>query len=195
MSACAARWLGLALLCAASAASAQELRMETSGESSAITISASADMRVQLATAWSVVTDYDHLAEFIPGMRSSRVVQRNGDQLLVEQTGVLGFLIFEQAITVKLAVTEWPPQRIVAHAVGGNLKEMEGSYTLETLPGGAVRLSYSARLRPDFPVPPVVGTLVVRHLVARQFSAMVNEIVRRDTLARAVPQGQPDATR
>lgn len=184
MSTHAARWAGLALLCAASATPAQELRIESAGESSAITVGASAEMRVQLATAWSVVTDYDHLAEFIPGMRSSRVVQRNGDQLLVEQTGGLDFLIFQQAIAVKLAVTEWPPHRIVAHAVGGNLKEMEGSYTLETLPGGTVRLSYSARLRPDFPIPPVVGTLVVRHLIARQFSAMVNEIVRRDALAR-----------
>lgn len=195
MSAYAARWASLSLLCACSAPLAQELHIASSDESSAITVSASADMRVQLATAWSVLTDYDHLAEFIPGMRSSRVVQRNGDQLLLEQTGVLGFLIFQQPIAVKLAVTEWPPQRIVAHAVGGNLKEMEGSYTLETLPNGAVRLSYSARLLPDFPVPPVVGPLVVRHLVARQFSAMVNEIVRRDTLARAAPQAQPNSTR
>lgn len=195
MSAYAARWASLAVLCACSAALAQELRVETSGESSAITVSASADMRVQLAMAWSVLTDYDHLAEFIPGMHSSRVVQRNGDQLLVEQTGVLGFLIFQQPIAVTLAVTEWPPQRIDAHAVGGNLKEMEGSYTLETLQSGAVRLSYRARLLPDFPVPPVVGTLVVRHVLARQFSAMVNEIARRDALARAVPPAQSNTTR
>lgn len=175
------------LLCACSAAWAQDLRIETADQGGAITVSASADMRVQLATAWDVISDYDHLAEFIPDMRSSRVVQRDGDQVLVEQTGVLGFLFFQQAVEIRLAVTEWPPQRIVAHAVGGNLKEMTGSYTLETLPGGAIRLSYTARLRPDFAVPPLVGTLVVRDALARQFTAMVNEIVRRDTLARAVP--------
>ncbi|MOA50317.1 hypothetical protein D3C78_1733200 [compost metagenome] len=110
----------------------------------------------------------------------------------MEQTGQLGFLFFQQPVEIRLAVTEWPPQRIVAHAVGGNLKEMTGSYTLETLPGGAIRLSYTARLRPDFAVPPLVGTLVVRDALARQFTAMVNEIVRRDTLARAVP---PEAVR
>lgn len=189
------RALWILLLCACGAAPAQELDIETSGSNGAITVSASADMRVQLATAWSVISDYDHLAEFIPDMRSSRVVQRSGAQLLVEQTGVLGFLFFQQPVEVRLAVTEWPLQRITAHAVGGNLKEMEGSYTLETLPGGAVRLSYSARLRPDFPVPPVVGTLVVRDALARQFTAMVNEILRRDALARAAPQAQPEATR
>ena len=180
------RWTMAVLFCACRAAGAQELSIETPDSSGAITVSASADMRVQPATAWSVISDYDHLADFLPNMRSSRVVQRNGDQLVLEQTGVFGFLFFQQPIRVRLAVTELPPRRIVAHAVGGNLKQMDGSYTLETLPDGRVRLSYAGRLVPDFAIPPVVGKLVVRKILARQFSAMVDEILRRE--ARAAPQ-------
>ncbi|WP_120967474.1 SRPBCC family protein [Comamonas sp. lk] len=185
MSACAllVRWVIAGLLWICSASWAQELNIETSGQNGVITVNASATMRVQLSTAWSVISDYDHLAEFIPYMSSSRVVQRNGEQLLVEQTGALAFLFFQQSIEVRLAVTEVPPLRITARAVGGNLKEMSGSYTLEALPSGEVRLSYSASLRPDFAVPPVVGTLVVRNVLARQFTAMVDEIVRRDAKA------------
>lgn len=181
------------LLCLCQASSAQELSIETAKQNGAITVSASATMRVELETAWSVISDYDHLAEFIPSMHSSRVVQRNGGQLLVEQTGALVFLFFSQPVEVRLAVTEWPQQRIAARAVGGNLKEMEGSYTLEALPGGEVRLAYTARLLPDFPVPPVIGTLVVRNVLASQFTAMVNEIMRRDSLARVVPQAAPSS--
>ncbi|MEX8193580.1 SRPBCC family protein [Comamonas guangdongensis] len=177
------------LLWVCHAAWTQELSIETSDSSGVIMVSASADMRVQPATAWSVISDYDHLADFLPNMRSSRVVQRNGNQLVLEQTGVFGFLFFQQPIQVRLAVTESPPRRIVAHAVGGNLKQMDGSYTLETLPDGKVRLSYAGRLLPDFTIPPLVGKLVVRKILARQFVALVGEILRRE--ARAAPQTPP----
>jgi hypothetical protein len=43
---------------------------------------------------------------------------------------------------------------------------------------------------PEFAVPPVVGKLVVRNVLARQFSAVVKEIVRRDAAAaNALPPG------
>jgi hypothetical protein len=57
---------------------------------------------------------------------------------------------------------------------------MEGRYTVTVMPEGMVRLSYSGRLVPDFAVPPVIGRMVVRNVLADQFSAMVEEIVRRD---------------
>ena len=42
-----------------------------------------------------------------------------------------------------------------------------------------MRLRYTGSLTPDFSVPPLIGTLAVRRNVERQFSAMVDEIVRR----------------
>lgn len=169
-------------------ATAQRISIETSGQGDLVTVTASAEMQVDPRTVWSVISDYDHLAEFIPDLRSSRVVQRDGDRLIVEQTGKFAFLFFQQPVEVKLAVVESPPRRIVARAVGGNLREMEGRYELENLPTGAVRLSYSGRLVPEFPVPPIIGRMVVRRVLAKQFSAMVKEILRRDTLARGAPQ-------
>ena len=177
-------------LCAPVAATAQQVSIETSGQGDLVTVTATAEMQVDPRTVWNVISDYDHLAEFIPNMRSSRVVQRDGDRLLVEQTGEFGFLFFQQPVEVKLAVVESPARRIVAHAVGGNLREMEGRYELENLPTGAVRLSYSGRLVPEFPVPPIIGRMVVRRVLAKQFTAMVNEILRRDAFARGARQPQ-----
>jgi hypothetical protein len=48
------------------------------------------------------------------------------------------------------------------------------------MPAGTVRLTYSGRLVPDFAIPPIIGKIVVRKVLANQFSAMVKEIVRRD---------------
>ncbi|MGC2519351.1 MAG: SRPBCC family protein [Burkholderiales bacterium] len=174
-------------LCAPAAAPAQQISIETSGHGDLVTVTASAELRVDARTAWNVISDYDHLAEFIPDMRSSRVVLRNGDGLIVEQKGEFGFLFFRQPVEVKLAVVEYPPQRIVARAVGGNLREMEGRYELENLPSG-VRLSYFGRLVPEFSLPPIIGRMVVRSVLAKQFTAMVKEILRRDALAPGAPQ-------
>jgi hypothetical protein len=51
-----------------------------------------------------------------------------------------------------------------------------------------VRLSYAGRVEPEFPLPPVVGKAVMRRVMARQFSALVKEIVRRDAAASGVPE-------
>jgi carbon monoxide dehydrogenase subunit G len=178
--------LSMLLLCAlADGAAAQPVvRVTTAGQGGTITVAASAEMAVEAGTAWNVITDYDHLAEFIPDMQSSRVIRHDGDQLLVEQRGSLGFLFFQQPIEVTLSVIEAPQRGIEAHAVSGNMAEMDGRYGLETLPSGLVRLSYSGRLVPDFPVPPVVGRIAVRSVLERQFNALVAEIVRRDTAVR-----------
>jgi carbon monoxide dehydrogenase subunit G len=177
-------------LCAHLVAMAQEppVTIETGGEGALITVTASVDLQVDARTVWETITDYDHLAEHIPDMRRSRVLQRDGDRLLVEQTGEIRFLLFHQAIEVRMEVVESPQRRVVARAVGGNVKEMEGRYAVEPLPAGAVRLSYSGRLVPAFAVPPVLGTLVLRNVLAYQFRALAQEIVRRDALARGARQ-------
>jgi carbon monoxide dehydrogenase subunit G len=169
---------------AQSAVAAGQIRFETDHEGELITITASADMEIEARTVWAVISDYDNLAEFIPHMRSSRVLRRDGDQVLIEQTGEFGFLFFRQPVEVRLSVAESPPRRIVAHAVGGNLQSLEGRYAIESLPGGEVRLNYSGRLVPGFDVPRFVSRMAVRSTMARQFQALVQEIVRRDLSAR-----------
>ena len=181
-------WVVAWVMCVSMAATAQAIHIETAGQGELVTITASAELRVDAGTVWSVISDYDHLAEFIPDLRRSRVVERDGNRLLVEQTGAFGFLFFQQQVEIKLEVLESPPGRIVARAVGGNFKEMEGRYELENLPTGAVRLSYFGRLVPDFSVPDIIGRMVVRRVLAKQFTAMVNEILRRDALTLKLRQ-------
>ena len=155
------------LLAALPAAWAQRVDVDSNGQGEAITIQASADVQADPRTVWDVITDYDHLARFIPFMRSSRVVQRDADRLIVEQAGELGIVFFKQSVEVRLAVVETAPKRVVARAIGGNIKEMEGLYTVEQLPSGYTRLSYSGRVLPDFAVPPVIGRIALRSVMER----------------------------
>jgi len=170
-----------------SAAAAHEIAIEIVREGEFVSVRASAELKVNPRIAWEVLTDYDHLAEFIPDLRSSRVVRRTSDGVLVEQKGEFSFLFFRQPIEVTMAVSEQPPRRIVARAVAGNLKDMEGSYELQTSEAG-VRLAYSGRFVPGFFLPPLIGMPIVRRSLERRFRAMVEEIERRDALARIKPK-------
>lgn len=165
-------------------AMAQQVDITAAHRGELITVTASAELQADPHTVWAVISDYDHLAEFIPFMSRSKVVKREGDRLQVDMAGEVVFLIFRQPVDARLEVVETPPRRIVARAVSGNLRSMEGRYAVEPLPSGLVRLSYAGSLTPAFPVPPVLGAVFVRMVVTRQFSAMVAEIVRRDTVAR-----------
>lgn len=164
----------------ASASADQLFDVASDATGEGITIRASADMQADPRTVLDVITDYDHLARFIPHMRISRVVQRDAQQVIVEQAGELSFLFFRQPVVVTLSVVESEPGRVLARAIGGNLKEMEGFYRVERLPSGYTRLSYRGRVVPGFPVPPVIGKIAMRSVMERQFDAMVSEILVRE---------------
>ena len=169
----------------AAAADAIEARIERQGEY--IKVNASVLMRVDARIAWEVLSDYDHLARFIPDMKISRVVSRDGNRVLVEQKGEFGFFFYRQPVDVMLEVVEDPRRRIDARRISGNIRDLQTRYDLEASDAG-VKLDYTGRFIPEFSVPPLFGLPMVRRIVERRFRAMVEEIVRRDALARSRPK-------
>jgi ribosome-associated toxin RatA of RatAB toxin-antitoxin module len=170
---------------ARAAAGAIEARIERQGEY--ITVNASVLMQVDARIAWEVLSDYDHLSRFIPDMKISRVVSRDGNRVLVEQKGDFGFFFYRQPVDVMLEVVEDPRRRIDARRISGNIRDLETHYDLKASDAG-VRLDYAGRFIPEFSVPPLFGMPMVRRIVERRFRAMVEEIVRRDALARSRPK-------
>ncbi len=165
-------------------AGAQEFDIAIERRGEYITVNASVRMQVDARAAWEVLTDYDHLAQFIPDMKSSRVVSRSGDRVLVEQKGEFGFFFYSQPVDVMLEVLEQAPHRIDARRIAGNIRELETRYELQTSDAG-LRFDYTGRFIPAFSLPPLIGMPIVRRIVERRFRAMVDEIVRRDALARS----------
>jgi ribosome-associated toxin RatA of RatAB toxin-antitoxin module len=169
------------------AALAQEINIRAEREGSFVTVSAWVVMRADQRIAWAVLSDYDHLAKFIPDMKTSRVLSRDGNKLRVEQKGDVGFFFYREPVNVILEVLEDPPRRITARAVEGNVRTLETRYDLQPADSG-VRLDYSGRFEPNFAIPPLIGMPLVRRLIERRFRAMVEEIQRRDDLARKAAQ-------
>jgi hypothetical protein len=162
---------------------AQEVSVETTRKGDFIVIEASADLMADVRVVWQTLSDYDHLAEFIPNLKLSRVLARTAEGVVVEQQGEYSFLFFSQPIEIRLLITETPPHRIVSRAISGSFREMSGSYDLSPIAGG-VRLRYAGRMQPSFDLPPFFGVVAARSAAERQFRGMVDEIMRRDAKAR-----------
>jgi ribosome-associated toxin RatA of RatAB toxin-antitoxin module len=133
---------------------------------------------------WQVLTDYESLPSFIPGLAKSVVRERQGNRLVLEQTGEARFLLFWFPIEVRYEVIESPPQWISSRAISGNLRRMNGRYELHPGPPRtgappAVLLRYEGAIEPSFELPPLIGMVALRSMAEQQFTAMVAEIERR----------------
>jgi ribosome-associated toxin RatA of RatAB toxin-antitoxin module len=174
------------LLCAlpAAAGAAEDVVVEAERRGRSVSVRANAVLFAPVTVAWQVLTDYERLPAFIPGIAKSSVRAREGNRLLVEQAGAARFLIFSFPIEVRLEVVESPPHAVSSRALGGNLRRMDGRYELAPdAVRGAVTLRYNGEIEPEFTLPPVIGLAALRHMVEEQFTALVAEIERRAAAA------------
>ena len=128
--------------------------------------------------AWAVLTDFERMAEFIPNLAQSQVLSRSEQKLRVRQKGTARFGPFSTTFDSTRDISLLPPNEIRATGIGGNIRRMESVMRLEA-DGNGTRLHYKAEVVPDFWLPPLLGPSFVRHETAEQFSAMINEMLRR----------------
>ncbi len=171
----------LLLLCtaAASAGAAEALSVEATRRGSAVEIRAFALVDASYGTVWSTLTDYNRLTEFVPGMKSSRVLEQRGDAMVVEQVGEARFLFFSFPINVTVISTARPPVAIDVRLLKGSLRRLDGGYRLEQIAPGKIALRWIGLIEPES-LPPLLGTLVMRATIKDQFTGMVREIERRE---------------
>ena len=156
---------------------AAEISVDTTRHGENFEISATARIQANVAQVWKVLTDYERLPEFIPGLRESRVVSRRGPDVVLEQRGEAGLFFFSYPMHVRLAIKEFPFTRITSTGVSGNFKLLQGDYYLQPTEGGATAtLRYQGIFTPDSSFPPVIGSLLVRNTVQKRFIAMVDEM-------------------
>ena len=135
---------------------------------------------VSPAMAWQVLIDFGHMTRFMPNLGLSEVLP-GADALhfTVHQKGMAKFGLFSKSFDSTRAITLQPEQqRITARNLDGNLKAMQSVMTLSA-DGAGTRLEYHADVEPGFWLPPLVGPSAVQRQTAEQFSAMIEEMLRR----------------
>ncbi len=133
---------------------------------------------VPLPQAWAVLTDFEHMADFVPNLTTSQVLERNDSFVKVSQKGVARYGLFSAKFDSLREIRLVPQREIHARGIGGNIKQMASLMQLDAEEGGT-RLHYHAEVQPDFWFPPLIGPGLVRHETAEQFSAMIREMIRR----------------
>jgi ribosome-associated toxin RatA of RatAB toxin-antitoxin module len=167
---------------------AEDMLVEAERAGDGVEVRARALIAAPQALIWEVLTRYEQLPRFIPGISKSVVLSRQGNNVTVEQSGEARFLVFSFPIQIRLDVSENAQEWIASRAVAGNLRRMTGRYDLQPDARGGILLRYRGLIEPDFELPPVIGTAALRSMVEQQFTAMVAEIERRAGIpAREVP--------
>jgi carbon monoxide dehydrogenase subunit G len=161
-----------------SLASLAEVSVQVERQEDAFNVEADLLVAVDRRVAWQVLTDYNNLASFVPGMRSSRIVSAPGEPVLLEQKGESGFLLFKVPIEVVSRIEEVPLGAVRFQSVSGNLRNKRGEWALAQH-DHATRVSYRASITPAFLLPPLIGPAIVGRDVRIMVEGVAREMLRR----------------
>ena len=156
--------------------SADDVRVNRFGDGFRIEMTMVAPVPQEVA--WQVLTDFDHMARFIPNLERSAVTHRAGNRLRIEQQGKAYFGPFPIVFGSTREIEMIPMREISARQLTGTAKSMESSMRLSAGADGT-QLDYRADIVPDTYLPPLFGPGAVRREMADQFSAIVFEMRQR----------------
>jgi hypothetical protein len=139
-------------------------------------------------TVWGVLTDCDHAASFIPGVKSCRRLKSapDGSWDIVEQEAKYSWLM--PAITSVIRADYKRPERIDFKRVSGDLKAEDGYWMLVDPPpqaGGSddsreTMVEYELHVEPGFWIP----KFLLRHSLRTELPAVLKAVrTRSESLA------------
>ena len=162
----------------ASAAHAEPIDVRIARIGGTLVISASTRIDADPATAWSVLTDYAHYREFIPGVRASRVVARRGRTVLVEQSDEVSLWLLRVPIRVTYEIDEYPPLRLRSRALAATFPPLESTFRVDGTASG-IQLDYEGHIGAGMPMLGDVEQRAFEKAALRGFEALAAEIERR----------------
>jgi ribosome-associated toxin RatA of RatAB toxin-antitoxin module len=132
------------------------------------------------AVALAVLSDYEQIPRFMPDVRSSVILNRTPDGLLVEQEAVSQLMMFSKKVHLVLEVTEDAGGIQFVDRCGKSFSRYEGAWRLTGKNGGTV-VVYELTAHPAFDVP----GFVLKRLLKRDSGEMISRL-RREIAARAL---------
>jgi carbon monoxide dehydrogenase subunit G len=128
--------------------------------------------------AWMVLTDYDHMADFLPNVQSSKIVESAGYKVHVAQQGkaYYGPLSFSYDLVQEVALK--PYTQIRSRAIGGSIKKVDG-FTQLIPDGSGTRIVYHSESEPNLHLPRGIKEAFAANATREHFENMKKEIERR----------------
>jgi len=162
-------------------AAATVIALHVKRQDDVVVIHASALLDADASAAWRVLTDYQRYSEFIPGVRRSEIVRRNGASVTVEQSLSAPLWLLHVPVDITYRIVEVPPSRLYSRGKADQ-GFVDSTYTVTPLPMG-VRLDYVGRMVPAG-VLRFLESVAGERIVAAEFQALATEIERQYQVAQ-----------
>lgn len=143
-------------------------------------IRAAVEIPVPPNVLWSTMTDCAHASQFIRGLESCRILERDpGGAWDIREHVVQAHWLLPRTRTVFRS--EYVRDRQIRFALsGGDLKTLEGEWRLDPIDQGRMtRLTYRVRIDPGLAVPDAVVRAIVESDVPRTLTALRGEAMAR----------------
>jgi len=136
------------------------------------------------SVVWEVLTDYDHMTQFISNLEYSGVDDRVDTVLRVHQKGKASrgilTLRFDNVREIELV----PHREIRSRLISGDLKASDFVTRIVEV-GARVHIVNSGRYTPNIWVPPFIGPALIEAEIKKQFGEFRTEILRRNATVHA----------
>lgn len=174
----AAMVVALSPVPARAASDISDIAVNVVKDGSVIHVEVDCPVNAPRAVVWDVLTDYDHMTQFISNLEKSIVRMRLGDRLQVFQKGKatrgpLSFA-FENVREVELV----PQTEIRSRMITGDAMPAEFTTRIEER-NGKVHILHTGKYTPNVWVPPVVGPSLIQQETRRQYGEIREEMLRR----------------
>ena len=126
-----------------------------------------------------VLSDYEQIPRFMPDVRTSVIVERTPEHVLVEQEAVSQFMMFSKKVHLLLEVRREENHIRFVDRSEKSFEHYVGSWKVESRGEGSL-VTYELAARPSFDVP----GFILRRLLKRDSGDMISNL-RREFAARA----------
>lgn len=158
------------------------IKINVQKEGDAVVIDLTVTVAASPQETWAVLVDFDHMPQFLSNLKSSKILERDGNKWKVAQKGQSSHGPFSFAFENLREVELKPFESIRSHLISGTMTKLEGLTQL--FPSGTgTRIVYHSETISNVWVPPVVGTSIVEGEVRKQFQEMEAEILKRKATA------------
>lgn len=163
-----------------------DVKVEVIRKGDVVRVRADFSVSVGAPQAFAVLTDYDHMRDFLPDVAESKVIRRSTDRLVVSQSGRLKLGLFSVPVESVRLVELNPPFTLISHAISGTISKAEVTTTLKEAQGKTL-VTYESEATMNSWIPASIGNGIVATHIREQLSSMRREMLRRQFSARALP--------
>jgi hypothetical protein len=134
--------------------------------------------------AFAVLTDYDHMRDFLPDVVESKIIQRSPSRLVVSQSARMKLGFISVPIETVRQVDLEPPGKLVSHALSGTVSKAEVTTTLVESQGKTL-VTYESEAALSTWLPAGLGASIIGTHIREQLTHMRAEMLRRRSSTRA----------